>query len=51
MPKSIAVFGTGPGLGHAVARRYAQGGYEVVLVGRRRQPRRNHLSRVTPRMT
>ena len=38
MSKSIAVFGAGPGLGQAVARRYAQGGYEVVLVGRRRQP-------------
>jgi short-subunit dehydrogenase len=38
MPKSIAVFGAGPGLGQAVARRYAQDGYSVVLVGRRRQP-------------
>jgi short-subunit dehydrogenase len=38
MPKSIAVFGAGPGLGQAVARRYAQDGYGVVLVGRRRQP-------------
>jgi short-subunit dehydrogenase len=38
MPKSIAVFGAGPGLGQAVARRYAQGGYSVVLVGRRRPP-------------
>jgi len=38
MPRSIAVFGAGPGLGQAVARRYAQGGYEVVLVARRRQP-------------
>jgi short-subunit dehydrogenase len=38
MPKSIAVFGAGPGLGHAVARRYAHDGYEVVLVARRRQP-------------
>jgi short-subunit dehydrogenase len=38
MPKTIAVFGTGPGLGQAVARRYAQEGYGVVLVGRRRQP-------------
>ena len=38
MPKSIAVFGAGPGLGHAVARRYAQAGYDVVLVARRREP-------------
>jgi short-subunit dehydrogenase len=38
LPKSIAVFGAGPGLGQAVARRYAQGGYEVVLIARRRQP-------------
>jgi short-subunit dehydrogenase len=38
MPKAIAVFGAGPGLGQAVARRYAQDGYGVVLVGRRRQP-------------
>jgi short-subunit dehydrogenase len=38
MSKSIAVFGAGPGLGQAVARRYAQAGYEVVLVARRRQP-------------
>lgn len=38
MPKSIAVLGAGPGLGQAVARRYARGGYDVVLVARRRQP-------------
>ena len=38
MPKSIAVFGAGPGLGQAVARRYAQEGYDVVLIARRRQP-------------
>ncbi|MGW5360993.1 SDR family NAD(P)-dependent oxidoreductase [Actinopolymorpha pittospori] len=38
MPKSIAVFGTGPGLGQAVAHRYAREGYAVVLVARRRQP-------------
>jgi short-subunit dehydrogenase len=38
LSKSIVVFGAGPGLGQAVARRYAQGGYEVVLVARRREP-------------
>ncbi|MFD6162302.1 SDR family NAD(P)-dependent oxidoreductase [Nocardia sp. NPDC060256] len=38
MSKSIAVFGAGPGLGQAVAHRYAQEGYEVVLVARRREP-------------
>jgi short-subunit dehydrogenase len=38
MPKSIAVFGAGPGLGQAVARRYGRGGYDAVLVARRRDP-------------
>ncbi|HEY0815528.1 MAG TPA: SDR family NAD(P)-dependent oxidoreductase [Pseudonocardia sp.] len=38
MPRSFAVFGAGPGLGQAVARRYAREGYEIVLVGRRRDP-------------
>jgi len=38
LPKSIAVFGAGPGLGHAVARRYAGAGYQVVLVARSREP-------------
>ena len=36
MPKSIGVFGAGPGLGQAVARRYAREGYEVALVARDR---------------
>ncbi len=36
--KCIAVFGAGPGLGQAVARRYARAGYTVVLVARRRAP-------------
>lgn len=31
---TIAVFGTGPGLGRSVARRYGREGYEVVLVSR-----------------
>lgn len=35
--KSIAVFGAGPGLGQAVAHRYAQEGYTVVLVGRHQE--------------
>jgi short-subunit dehydrogenase len=38
VPKSIAVFGAGPGLGQAVARRYAREGYAVTLVGRRAEP-------------
>ena len=38
MSKSIAVFGAGPGLGQAVARRYARGGYAVTLVARRSEP-------------
>jgi short-subunit dehydrogenase len=37
-PRTIAVFGAGPGLGQAVAHRYARGGYDVVLVARRREP-------------
>ena len=36
--KSIAVFGVGPGLGQAVARRYARAGYTVILVARRQEP-------------
>ena len=38
MSKSIAVFGAGPGLGEAVARRYAREGYAVTLVARRSEP-------------
>jgi short-subunit dehydrogenase len=38
MTKSIAVFGTGPGVGQAIARRYGRHGYEVVLVARRQGP-------------
>ncbi len=38
MPRSIAVFGAGPGLGQAVARRYAREGYAVTLVARRSEP-------------
>ncbi len=38
MSRSIAVFGAGPGLGHAVARRYAREGYAVTLVARRSEP-------------
>ena len=36
--KSIAVFGAGPGVGRAVARRYGDAGYDVVLVARRQAP-------------
>lgn len=38
MSKSIAVFGAGPGLGQAIAHRYARAGYAVALVARRREP-------------
>ncbi len=38
MSKSIAVFGAGPGLGQAVAHRYAREDYAVVLVARRKKP-------------
>jgi short-subunit dehydrogenase len=36
--RSIGVFGAGPGLGQAVAHRWAGEGYDVVLVGRRQEP-------------
>lgn len=38
MSRSIAVLGAGPALGRAVAHRYAEEGYEVALVARRREP-------------
>src|SRR5580693_3951643 len=38
MPPSIVVLGAGPGLGRAVARRYARAGYTVILVARRQAP-------------
>jgi short-subunit dehydrogenase len=38
MPRSIGVFGAGPGLGQAVARRYAREGYQVALIARDRNP-------------
>jgi len=38
MSKSILVLGAGPGLGQAVAHRYAREGYAVVLVARRQEP-------------
>jgi short-subunit dehydrogenase len=38
MSKSIAVFGAGPGLGQAVAQRYAREGYTVVLIARQQEP-------------
>ncbi len=38
MSKSIAVFGAGPGLGQALAWRYAREGYAVTLVARHAEP-------------
>src|SRR5271154_6989177 len=38
MSASIAVFGAGPGLGQAIAHRYAREGYTVVLVARSQEP-------------
>jgi NADP-dependent 3-hydroxy acid dehydrogenase YdfG len=45
--KSIAVFGAGPGLGGAVARRYASDGYAVVLVARRPEPLEKTVKELT----
>ncbi|MCU7726555.1 SDR family NAD(P)-dependent oxidoreductase [Actinoplanes sp. KI2] len=47
MTKSIAVIGAGPGLGQAVARRYAREGYAVALVARRPEP----LDRLAAQLT
>ena len=47
MSKSIAVFGAGPGLGQAVANRYARGGYDVILVARRPAPLESIAADVT----
>ncbi|WP_326568350.1 SDR family NAD(P)-dependent oxidoreductase [Amycolatopsis rhabdoformis] len=38
MTQSIVVFGAGPGVGRALARRYGKAGYDVVLVARRAAP-------------
>jgi short-subunit dehydrogenase len=38
MSRTIGIFGAGPGLGQAVAHRYAREDYDVVLIARRRQP-------------
>jgi short-subunit dehydrogenase len=38
MSKVIAVFGAGPGLGAAVARRFGSEGYSVALIARRLEP-------------
>jgi short-subunit dehydrogenase len=40
MPKTTAVFGAGPGLGAAVARRFGREDHRVALVGRREAPLR-----------
>lgn len=37
MPKTIAIFGAGPGLGAAVARRFAGEGFRVALIARNKQ--------------
>jgi short-subunit dehydrogenase len=47
MTKSIAVIGAGPGLGQAVAHRYAREGYAVAVVARRPEP----LDRLVEQLT
>ncbi|MFF5289246.1 SDR family NAD(P)-dependent oxidoreductase [Paractinoplanes globisporus] len=47
MTKSIAVLGAGPGLGQAVAHRYAREGYAVAIVARRQEP----LDRLAEQLT
>ena len=37
MPKTIAIFGAGPGLGASVARRFAADGFRVALIARNRE--------------
>ena len=37
MPKTIAIFGAGPGLGASVARRFAAEGFRVALIARNKQ--------------
>jgi NAD(P)-dependent dehydrogenase (short-subunit alcohol dehydrogenase family) len=36
-PKALAIFGAGPGLGSALARRFAEAGWSVALVARREE--------------
>jgi short-subunit dehydrogenase len=47
MSKSIVVLGAGPGLGQAVAHRYAREGYTVALVARRQEPLDQLVKRLT----
>src|SRR3954469_19202518 len=47
MTRSIAVIGAGPGLGQAVAHRYAREGYAVAVVARRPEP----LDRLVAQLT
>ncbi|HEX5199186.1 MAG TPA: SDR family NAD(P)-dependent oxidoreductase [Actinoplanes sp.] len=47
MSKSVVVLGAGPGLGQAVAHRYAREGYTVALVARRQQTLDQLAARLT----